>query len=684
MQHCFNGLLTLADWIGSDTAMFPLANGMAVDRFAWSAERSNVILRKLGLEARLARTSLGHAVPDFRAVSQYYPNSMQRTIAALPAHDDRGSVTVLESETGSGKTEAALTRFMALFHAGMVDGMYFALPTRTAATQLHTRVTAAVARAFPDAGSRPAVVLAVPGYLAVDDHMGYRRLPGFEVLWNDSDVERWRFRGWAAERPKRYLAGTVVVGTVDQVLLSTLMVPHAHLRATSLMRHLLIVDEVHASDAYMIELLTDVVQRHVTVGGHALLMSATLGAATRARIMGTVTPTTIPSLDEAIDSDYPMITHAAVGGSISYTQTQSSGGSRCVSVRTLPAADHAASIAQVALDAARSGACVLVIRNTVADCVATQEALEELASGRGDSALLFGCGEAFAPHHGRFARSDRRMLDAALEARLGKDGRRSGCVVVATQTVQQSLDIDADLMLSDLCPADVLLQRIGRLHRHDTNTRPAGFTVPVCHVIVPDDRDLGRLIGKDGTASGSHGFGTVYEDLRILEATWRLLERQSEWRIPEMNRELVESAVHPEALDALTEELGELWQLHGRTVRGTVLAHRRLADTHAVDWSIPFGQFAFPSREVAGRISTRLGEGDRLVAFAKPFPGPFGVDVNELIIPAHMVRNAPADAVPLDIEVRDSYIMFRFGDRKYRYDRLGLRVDAAGLNSKRK
>src|SRR5690606_3841040 len=154
---------------------------------------------------------------------------------------EQGSTVILEAETGSGKTEAALLHFMKLFHAGLVDGLYFALPTRTAATQIHGRVCAVIARAFPNAATRPAVVLAVPGYLRVDDVLGTRG-PNFSVawspdqpapilaspqaLWNDDEVERYRFRGWAAEHPKRYLAGTVVVGTIDQVLLSALKVNH--------------------------------------------------------------------------------------------------------------------------------------------------------------------------------------------------------------------------------------------------------------------------------------------------------------------------------------------------------------------------------------------------------------------------------------------------------------------------
>jgi hypothetical protein len=128
----------------------------------------------------------------------YLPRAAQTALVTLP-RDERGSITILESETGSGKTEAVLARFVSLFEAGIVDGLYFALPTRSAATQMHRRVREAAQRAF---ATPPAVVLAVPGYLRVDDAEG-TRLPPFEVLWPDQ--ERFRYRAWAAENPKPWI-----------------------------------------------------------------------------------------------------------------------------------------------------------------------------------------------------------------------------------------------------------------------------------------------------------------------------------------------------------------------------------------------------------------------------------------------------------------------------------------------
>jgi len=694
-QHGFNGLLTLADWIASDTALFPFSEEGDGDRFPQVSERAEYVLRRLGLAADAPRRALGAAPPTFSAIRDEPPRELQARLLELPT-DEGGSVTVLEAETGAGKTEAALGRFLRLFHAGRVDGLYFALPTRTAATQIHSRVRAAVAKAFPDAGTRPPVVLAVPGYLQVDDARGERegrfgvRWDGAEpapelpadppklaspgALWPDDDPWSRRWRGWAAEDSKRFLAGVVVVGTIDQVLLSALAVSHSHLRSAGLARHFLVVDEVHASDAYMTAILEVVLARHLGAGGHALLMSATLGAAARERLLGAGRrPPPLPrAAAEAIP--YPLVTYAAPPGTAGAGIALARTSEKRVVVERAPIAGDPARIAARALEAARRGARVLVIRNTVRDCVATQEALETLAAGLGGTGaghgnLLFGCGGVPAPHHSRFAREDRLRLDKEIERRFGKEPAGGGCVAVATQTVQQSLDLDADLMLTDLCPMDVLLQRLGRLFRHGRE-RPPGFGEARVVVLLPAERDLGIHFKQDGRATGPYGIGTVYCDLRVLEATWRQLEHHAVLELPAMNRALVEATTHPEALQAIADDLGGPWMKHGETMTGIDLAHGRIAANQLARWDVYFPDATFPSD--AARIATRLGANDRVAEFETPLPGPFGTLVRRLTLPHWLVKGADVDTRPTEVETEDGAIVFRFGERRYRYDRLGL------------
>lgn len=664
--HAFSGLVMLADWIGSDERSFRFSHAEDGERIAFARETARSFLRQAGIDATSSRSTL-EATPNFSAVFEgYAPRPAQAELASLPVPRSGPSLTILEAETGAGKTEAALFRFLLLFHAGAVDGMYFALPTRTAATQIYRRIKESVERAFPDPVSRPPVVLAVPGYLEVDGVEGQRSLLSrFEVLWNDDDADRFRYRGWAAENTKRYLAAPIAVGTIDQVLLSSLRVSHAHLRATSLLRQFLVVDEVHASDAYMTKLLDVVLRRHLQAGGHALLMSATLGSYSRSQFLEEI----LPTFSEATRVPFPAISHKADGVEVRGTVSERA---KTVRVGLQPAIGSPQAIAAMALDAATRGAKVLILRNTVRDCIATQKAVENLAREEGLDELLLTCNGSASPHHARYAREHREALDRAIEAAVGKERPSGGRVVVATQTVQQSLDLDSDLLLTDLCPIDILLQRIGRLHRHE-RLRPAGFEEARTLVLVPSRRDLEHLIRKNGSASGGHGFGTVYPDLRILEATWRSIEQKPVWTIPEDNRFLVEFATHPENLASIVNELGEAWERHAMFVEGSIAAIRGLASVNTYSWDRPYTEQPFPSQLDDEKISTRLGAGDRRIIFPEALVGPFSLPFRELTLPAHLGSGTDPDESPSEIHVREDAVHFRFAERTFVYDRLGLR-----------
>ena len=431
MQHLFNGLLTLSDWIGSDADhFFPFAVDATLPSPMVLAQKARRATQALGCDVTTARTALAGQPMDFSAIFGYpYPNPMQQAVATLPLVT-AGSVVILESETGSGKTEAAILHFLNLFRAGVVDGLYFALPTRAAAVQIHERVCQAVGKAFgPD---HPPVVLAVPGYLRVDDQDGTRLAP-FQTLWPDDPNERQRYRGWAAEHPKRYLAAPVAVGTVDQILLSALATPHAQMRAAALSRLLLVVDEVHASDAYMTTILEEVVTRHLAVGGETLLMSATLGAAARTRLLSGPR-TEPPDYASAIATPYPLLSRQHGQPLPVLVETSA----KRVHIRQTPQANDPAAVADQALTAARAGARVLVMRNTVHWAIATQQALEEQVGIASD--LLLQCAGVPTPHHSRYAPDDRKRLDRAIEVRFGKGkSAQSGLVAISTQTTEQSL-----------------------------------------------------------------------------------------------------------------------------------------------------------------------------------------------------------------------------------------------------
>ena len=205
----------------------------------------------------------------------------------------------------------------------------------------------------------------------------------------------------------------------------------------------------------------------------------------------------------------------------------------------------------MAISAAERGAKVLIVRNLVRDAIATARALHGLVP---DHAALFRLDGISTLHHGRFARTDRWRLDQAVVKSVGQERPAGPLILIGTQTLEQSLDIDADLLITDLAPMDVLLQRIGRLHRHDRK-RPEGFEkARACVLMTPSfDASLAAVM-RDRV--GPHGLGGfVYSDLVVLAATRAQIGGGVTWTIPEMNRLLVEAATHPAKLDALAAQL---------------------------------------------------------------------------------------------------------------------------------
>lgn len=652
LEHLYNGILTLADWLASDTRFFPHCNGRdgEIERARDGAEK---VGEAFGLNAESLRRSLK---PDLSPLSiwGFDPRPIQSDI--LNCEVAEGSVVCIESDTGSGKTEAALLHFLRLFREGKVDGMYFALPTRAAALQLHSRIVNTIRTVFSE--NPPPVVLAVPGYIRVDDEEGVKLAP-FKVLWPDKDSDSYRYRGWASESPKRYLMGAVVVGTIDQVMLSALNVKHAHMRYAALLRHLLVIDEVHASDTYMNRIIDEVLKNHRQAGGHSLLMSATLGVSARARL---VPGAPLLPYDQARNVSYPLIT---IGGeNCSTCAPAPTEYEKSVALDVSPDSNEA--IAALIGGKVRDGASVLVIRNTVKQCVA----LHDLVSSMVPAGTLFSVDGVTCPHHSRFAAVDRKRLDREVEHFLGKDARPGPRVVIATQTVEQSLDIDADLLITDLCPIDVLLQRIGRLHRHPNRARPRGFEVPTTFVILPEE-PLSEMVGNDGMGRGPNGLGTVYEDLFVCEATKRALERWKRWDIPKMNRLLVETATHEECLEVIAKEWGDAGRLHWQNLRGGESGARVIAANSLIDRSRHF--YELPSPTLEERIVTRLGEDDRVVRFEPAAMGPWG-SVTELRIPAHLAPRNWEESAASWVPIEGGFA-FEMGPLSYTYTNIGLKRD---------
>jgi CRISPR-associated endonuclease/helicase Cas3 len=445
-------------------------------------------------------------------------------------------------------------------------------------------------------------------------------------------------------------------------MLAGLRVKHAHLRGAALNRSLLVVDEVHSSDTFMTEILGELLEGHLAAGGHAMLMSATLGSRARSRLLGVP----LPEIEAAIAAPYPALWSRGIG----QPETEPADGrAKAVSMAALATMDPGET-AQQAIAAARQGARVLVIRNTVTAARATFDAV--IAAGAADLLMQVEGGPAL--HHSRFAAEDRHLLDRAVEAALApmKDRQPKGVIVVGSQTLEQSLDICADYLITDLCPVDVLLQRIGRLHRHDLH-RPAGFEAPRCLVLSPEtgldlltkpafENGLGAWKPKDGSIQG------IYMDLACLALTEGLIARHPVWHIPAMNRELVERATHPTAKAEEIARRGAAWADYDARIIGREAAHRWQADKWTLrrDERFPDG---FPDKEET--VQTRLGVCGPLIRFAPGTIGPFGTEIAQMALPSYW-RGASVPEALIRPDQAEGGLRFDLGDLHLFYGRSGL------------
>jgi CRISPR-associated endonuclease/helicase Cas3 len=320
------------------------------------------------------------------------------------------------------------------------------------------------------------------------------------------------------------------------------------------------------------------------------------------------------------------------------------------------------------VDAIEAGARVLIVLNTVARVIWLLQTAEQEP---GLAAALFQVNGLVCPHHGRFARADRLLLDQAVSEQLGKSSPGGPLLLIGSQTLEQSLDIDADWLVTDLCPMDVLLQRIGRLHRHD-RARPAGLESPRCTVLIPEDPTLESFFDARGNVKGEAGLGKVYPDLRIARLTLERIGAGCEIRIPAENRALVECATHPENLARF--DVGP-WSRHRNELCALTMAHGQAAHNTLIQETEAFGDPELRFRALDEKLSTRLGLDDRRIPLTELVQSPFGQALFELAVPGWMAKGIDATELDEPPETDGRTLRFRYGGKSYRYTRLGLELD---------
>jgi len=649
--HLLAGLAMIADWVASDFSHATLRDDVQRKNFA----RFEAI-------RRFKAMGLSHPkflrLPSFIDQFRFEPRPAQRALDEAPLPGRQGSITLLEAAVGSGKTEAAFRYASRLKQSGLVDGCWYLLPPRSAASQLQRRMQAWLDHTYGEADYE--AVLAEPGYLQGGQPQS-EWLPDGDVPWNDPEDEKptdWQHRHWAAEYLKRLAPARFVVATIDQALLGILTTKHAHLRLACLVRNLLVIDGIHASDDFMMALVERLVTFFRAAGGHVLLLSATVGAGARERLVDHRARSTF---QQAMQAHYPLVTRN-VGPSIAITDNAAQ---KRLRVDPLPIIDSPIEIARRAISVVNHGGRVLVLRNTVSAAIEVQSAIE---AGLGaDHGALFRVHSVATLHHGRFAATDRKLLDEAVEERFRRNASADAAVIVATQTLERAIDGDVDFLITDLCPIDVLLQRIGWLHRHPRKGRPARFKEPQALVLHPSNRDLTRFLKWPSHAIGND---RAYTNILAIEATLRLIEQHPTWSIPRDNRRLIEMGTHREQLLAIAKGLAEGGNQHAQSLLCIGRTELSLVKQQTVDISKPFDDIRW--HDDAWTVAARLAARDWLLPLSRSIRSPFGTELSMLNIP-HWMSPADIDHDKLEIKV-DVAGRLDWQGHHFCYDRFGLRL----------
>jgi CRISPR-associated helicase Cas3/CRISPR-associated endonuclease Cas3-HD len=487
-QVLLTGAVMMADWIASDVSLFPLFDVSASEAIP-DSDRSESALARLALPDRWKAGS--GLWDDFEScfVSRFSrtPRPVQRAVFDhLKSHaPESGSMlVVIEDATGSGKTEAGLAAAEMLAHRSGARGVLMALPTRATSDAQFGRMAGWVDNLSRINGQRLSLAL-VHGHAAFNTEAAELTRVGLFSDTRESSVGDLGDDCGAVTH--RWMAGKhrsvmhdFVVTTIDAVLALSLrekLIALPHLAVAS---KVVILDEVHASDDYMRALLCRTLRWLGEHGVPVIALSATLNPAVRAELhaayrgQDSATPDTDAGVgtDDAHRRSFPIISSSARGG-IAVAVTDGipvSGHSKTVRVRRLPG-ETVSDIGE-AIAARVRGGCVAVVCNTVSGA---QRMYADLARRLPDWTVEL--------MHSRFTVSDRRQRESALLSRLGPDGDRpEKLMVVGTQVLEQSLDIDFDVMFSDLAPMDSLLQRMGRLHRHPRNDRSSHHPEPVLYL----------------------------------------------------------------------------------------------------------------------------------------------------------------------------------------------------------
>ncbi|MAD44143.1 MAG: CRISPR-associated helicase Cas3' [Oceanospirillaceae bacterium] len=471
------GLTSVADWIGSGS-FFEDPNKPWQPRIAQALTDAGFVSPQIIQE--LSFTDVFD--PEHK---QMQPRDAQKLFVDQVTGP---GVYILEAQMGMGKTEAALYAAYKLLAAGQATGIYFALPTQLTSNKIYDRFNAFLEQiVHPDTPNR--ALLLHSGAWLLEAEMGEEGRPG----------------GAWFNHKKRGLLAPFAVGTLDQALMAVMNVKHGFVRAFGLAGKVVILDEVHSYDLYTGTILNELTAFLRQIGCTVIILSATLSRKRREALTESKsTATDYPLITASTSADVPPVERAV-------TQTDKAP----VSVTLTPDENN---VLEEALFRAEQGQQVLWIENTVAEA---QQRYLDLAS----RACALGCEIGLL--HSRFIPADRQRNEKQWVDAFGKDGwperSRIGRILVGTQVLEQSLDIDADFLISRFAPTDMLLQRIGRLWRHESTPRPDSAS-PACWLIAPDlELALTRPTAAFGATASVYAPYVLCRSLEVWQPVTQLL-----------------------------------------------------------------------------------------------------------------------------------------------------------------
>ena len=519
------GFCSVADWIGSSITNFTTDPTLNLQEYYNDAlKRAELALTEFGVITSLNGAGFAHLFEG------YQPRGVQTLLGNLPLTH---GLTIVEADTGSGKTEFALAYASLLIHASLADGIVFGLPTQATANGLFERIGEAAKRLFPDA----TVTLAhsKAKYLMPDE------------------------QGFLHQSNKRAFLGSMSVATVDQILMGVLGIKHQFVRSFGTRKSVLVLDEIHSFDAYMVGLIDQVLKGQHEAFGSVILLSATLPEALKEQLLSTYG-------GQAHSAAYPLITHVDQQGNtqewaLPESALRMSKTIQCecwYSKDLLPTCEQMIAIANWV----KGGAVVCVICNTVQDA---QNLYTRVMNETNISNVdLF---------HARYTFDDRARIEQYVLNNYGKQASRAGRVLIATQVVEQSLDLDFDILISQIAPIEFLMQRMGRLWRHDrenTNLCPRTSNVaqPTFITMLPSGQ-------ANDWKQYYRGSGYVYRNIRLLHRTQKYLEQHNVLVFPDCYRPVISFVHHEAPYDDEPQELTALTDKYKMDQEGSLYTARK-------------------------------------------------------------------------------------------------------------